>query len=219
MMLVFASLTTSDKIQLTIAAITGVAALAALAGLALSQANERRRSQPIVIAHEAVERHFARETNAMWSSRRTSRVRAAGPAFNVRFGVEFGGVRHPYRLSVDDPESGNVQRVLRPGDRRPSDSAWPILLTSLAIWGRAADSVAAGKAGSLDADCVYCGTKAPTGRRGKRATQAAGRRSSTSSESVFPACGISATHTDARRPPSTTSCGNVRPSRNCARSA
>jgi hypothetical protein len=78
-----------------------------------------------------------------------------GPAFNVRFGVKFGGVRHPYRLSTDDPESGNVQRVLRPGDRRPRDGAWPILLTSLAIWGRAADSVAAGKPGSLDADRVY----------------------------------------------------------------
>ncbi len=150
-----AALTTSDKIQLAIAVITGVAALTALAGLALSQANERRRSQPIVIAHEATERRFAREKNAMWVVEAYLTSEGGGPAFNVRFGVEFGGVRYPYRLSIDDPESGNVQRVVRSGDRRPSDGAWPILLTSLAIWGRAADSVAAGKPDSLDAGRVY----------------------------------------------------------------
>jgi hypothetical protein len=108
-----------------------------------------------VIAHEAAERHFARERNAMWVVEAYLTSEGGGPAFNVRFGVGFGGVRYPYRLSIDDPESGNVQRVLRPGDRRPSDGAWPVLLTSLAIWGRAADSIAAGKAGSLDADRVY----------------------------------------------------------------
>lgn len=155
MTFVLAALTTSDKIQLTIAVITGVAALTALAGLALSQSNERRRSQPIVIAHEAAERHFAREKNAMWVVEAYLTSEGGGPAFNVRFGVEFGGVRYPYRLSIDDPESGNIQRVLRPGDRRPSDGTWPVLLTSLAIRGRAADSVAAGKPGSLDADRVY----------------------------------------------------------------
>lgn len=91
----------------------------------------------------------------MWVVEACLTSEGGGPAFNVRFGVEFAGVRYPYRLSVDDPESGNVQRVLRPSDRRPGDGARPILLTSLAIWGRAADSVAAGKAGSLDADRVY----------------------------------------------------------------
>lgn len=148
-------LTTSDQIQLAIALIAGIAAITALVGLATSQANERRRGQPIVIAHEHVSRRFAGDHGGMWTVRAYLTSEGGGPAFNVRFGVDFGGVRYPYRLTIDDPDSGNVQRVIRPGVQRPEEGSLPILLTSLAIWGRAADSVAKEGAGQLDAGRMY----------------------------------------------------------------
>lgn len=148
-------LSTSDQIQLAIAVITGVAVLLALAGLALTQSNERRRNQPIVIAHEAAGRRFAKERDAMWTVEAYLTSEGGGAAFNVRFGVEFDGVRYPHRLTIDDPDGGNVQRVLRPSERRPPTESWPILLTSLAIWGRAADSLANDRPGTLDANRAY----------------------------------------------------------------
>ena len=56
--------TTSDGIQLTNAGIAGIATFAALLNLRLTQANERRRNQPIVIAHESGGRRFAHNSDA-----------------------------------------------------------------------------------------------------------------------------------------------------------
>ena len=152
-----AGLSTKEALDVSVAAGTGLAAVAALIGVWFSQANERRRSQPIVIAHETSSRRFARdsENGAAWVVEAYLTSEGDGPAFNVRYGVEFVGVRYPYRLSVEDPESGNVQRVLRAGERRPERGSWPVLLTSLAIWGRAADSIEAGRPDTLDAERVY----------------------------------------------------------------
>ena len=91
----------------------------------------------------------------MWTVEAYLTSEGGGPAFNVRFGVEFVGVRYPYRSRIEDPESGNIQRVIRPGERHPGAGAWPIALTSLAIWGRAAESIESGKRGTLDAARVY----------------------------------------------------------------
>lgn len=151
-----ATLTTAEWIEVAVAAGTGLAALVALTGLWLTQSNERRRSQPVVIAHEAAQRQFARAgSEAMWTVEAYLTSEGGGPAFNVRFGVEFVGVRYPYRSRIEDPESGNIQRVIRPGERHPGAGAWPIALTSLAIWGRAAESIESGKRGTLDAARVY----------------------------------------------------------------
>jgi hypothetical protein len=145
------ALTTTEQIQLAIAGITALAALTALANVAVNVLNERRRGQPIVIAHEERERHFSSSALVpAWVVDSYITAEGGGPAFNVRFGVEFSGVRYPYRLSIDDPESGNVQRVLRSGERRPEKASWPILIDSVSMWGRAAES-----GGDLDAKRIY----------------------------------------------------------------
>lgn len=145
------ALSSSDQIQIGIAAITGLATLIALVNVAITRANERRRGQPIVIAHEADGRRFAPTPSLeMWVVDAYLTSEGGGPAFNVRFGVEFAGVRYAYRFSADDPEDGNVQRILRAGDRRPESGAWRILIDSLSMMGRAADD-----RGDLDANRVY----------------------------------------------------------------
>jgi len=65
----------------------------------------------------------------------------SGPAaFNVRFGVEYGGVRFPYKVDIDDPDAGNIQRVVQPGSRLPGDPAesFPVLISSQDLWHTAA---------------------------------------------------------------------------------
>lgn len=148
---------TSDWIQVVIASITGAATLAALANVLITRANERRRTQPIVIAHEAGSRRFARdsETGASWVVDSYLTSEGGGPAFNVRFGVEFAGVRYAYRLDAGDSPLGNLQRVLPAGQRRPEAGDWPILIPSLGLWGRAADTLNQGRPGALDAERVY----------------------------------------------------------------
>ncbi|WP_445152519.1 hypothetical protein [Baekduia sp. Peel2402] len=152
------SLTSSDWIQVTIAGITGMATLAALANLLLARANERRRNQPVVIAHEAGSgRRFAHSNDAgvAWVVDAYLTSEGGGPAFNVRFGVEFAGVRYPYRLDVNDPDSGNLQRVLRPGDQRPERGAWSIPIPFLSMPGRIGDARSADKPDTVDKQRVY----------------------------------------------------------------
>jgi hypothetical protein len=145
------ALTASEKLQLAATIIAAIAAVIALVNVAVARANERRRSQPIVIAHEAGEREFASSSSrAAWVVNSYVTSEGPGPAFNVRFGVEFAGVRYPYRLTSEDPEAGSIQRVLRPGEQRPAGGSWPILIDSLSMWGRAAQSD-----GDLDSKRVY----------------------------------------------------------------
>lgn len=146
-------LSSSDWIQLAIAIITAIAALTALANVWIAMVNERRRRQPIVIAHEHNSRRFAPTSSAaVWVVDAYLSSEGAGAAYNVRFGVEFNGVRYPYRLTIDDPDAGNIQRVLRAGERRPASESWPILIDSLSLWGRASESE---QPGDLDAKRVY----------------------------------------------------------------
>jgi hypothetical protein len=73
------------------------------------------------------------------------RLASGPPAFNVRFGVEFGGVRFPYRLRPEDPQGGNYQRVLQSGTRQPreGDQSFPIPISSEDMWAAATSSVSA----------------------------------------------------------------------------
>lgn len=147
------NLTTAEWIQVASTAIPGIAASAAVLAVVVNIRNERRRTQPIVIAHEWSSRRFsASQSPAAWVVEAYLTSEGAGPAFNVRFGVEFNGVRYPYRLRPEDPESGAIQRVLAPRERRPPVDSWPILVDSLTLWGRAAESK---QPGDLDAKRTY----------------------------------------------------------------
>lgn len=110
-------------------------AIAGFVQLFLTQANERRRTQGIVIAHEARGRHSGERGNFSVKSYVTNE--GQGPAFNVRFGVSVYGVRYPFRLEEDDPLSGNRQRVIRALERRPNTDGWLIGVPLLAVAGGA----------------------------------------------------------------------------------
>lgn len=98
----------------------------------MAAVNERKRAQPIVIAHEEHGRTFSNDPGHFAVGGYVTNE-ASGHAFNVRFGVEMGGVRYPQKHAVDDPDSGNVHRVLRPGERRPTGGSWPILIPQLSL--------------------------------------------------------------------------------------
>lgn len=135
------ALTASEKIQLAATIIAALAALIALASVKVAQATEQRRSQPIVIAHEAGQREFApSDSPAVWVVSVYLTSEGGGPAFNVRFGVEFAGVRYPYRAGSEDPDAGHIQRVVPASQRRPEDGSWAIPIDSLSMWGRAAQA-------------------------------------------------------------------------------
>jgi hypothetical protein len=112
------------------------AAIAGVAQLFLTQANERRRTQGIVIAHEARGRHYG-ESGNNFSVKVYVTNEGQGPAFNVRFGVSVYGVRYPFRLEEDDPLSGNRQRVIRAMERRPEKDGWLIGIPGLSVVGGA----------------------------------------------------------------------------------
>jgi len=73
------------------------------------------------------------------------------PAFNIRFGVEYGGTRFPYKMEVDDPDEGNYQRVVPPGERLPErqEHSIRILIASEDVW------ASANANGDLDEGRVY----------------------------------------------------------------
>jgi hypothetical protein len=120
-------MTTPETLQLA-------AVLVAGAGFAFREYNaariERKRSQPLVLAHEDSPLTFARSGPA-WEAHAHIRNEGGGNAFNVRFGVQLRGVRFAFRLDNDDPPNGNRQRVVRAGE---SSAVMPIRLGSLDMW-------------------------------------------------------------------------------------
>jgi hypothetical protein len=118
--------------------IGGTAAVAALLFAAwqvwLTFGNERRRVQPIVIAHETESRRF-REGRSGWSFKAYLQNSGQGSAFNLRFGVEVEGVRWPYRMQDEDPPSGNRQRVVEPLARLPDDGDFEIGVSTVELIG------------------------------------------------------------------------------------
>jgi ABC-2 type transport system ATP-binding protein len=115
-------LTTTEKIQLVIASITALAALIALANVLVQLRHERRRTQPIAVAHEAGSRRLAPTSSpAAWVVDAYLTSEGAGPAFNVRFGVEFVGVRYPYRLRLTSSDRYREETVVPgAGDEFPA---------------------------------------------------------------------------------------------------
>ena len=117
----------------SVAVVVGV--IAAIAQIILAQANERRRTQGIVIAHETRSRRLAEAGG--WKVEAAITNEGQGPAYNVRFGVSAYGIRYPFRLEEADLLSGNRQRVLRPQQRIPERDGWPIPVPGLNLFGGA----------------------------------------------------------------------------------
>jgi hypothetical protein len=96
---------------------------------------DRRRSKPIVVAHEERPRHFANGVlQTAWVVDAYLTGEGKQDAFNVRFGVQMHGVRFAFRMRPDDPGTGNRQRVIRPGERRPAKGAWEVVIPQTSIW-------------------------------------------------------------------------------------
>lgn len=123
----------SDAIQLGIGVVAVLALLVTALNAWVAVISERKRTQPIVIAHEAHGRQFSSDAG-FWAVGAYATNEGGGPAFNVRFGVEFRGVRYPYKLRTEDPNTGNIQRVIRQDEQRPSGGHWSILIDSTSMW-------------------------------------------------------------------------------------
>jgi hypothetical protein len=81
--------------------------------------NERKRSQPVVIAHDAGARQFGNPgtPNTLLPTYLTND--GGGNAFNVRFGIDFDGVRYAWKYAPEDSDAGSYQRVVHAGARLP----------------------------------------------------------------------------------------------------
>ena len=77
---------------------------------------ERRRTQPIVIAHEENGPSFG---SGVWSAELCLTSDGASAAFNLRFGIELRGIRFAYMLDPADHPRGNPEAVLAAGSRLP----------------------------------------------------------------------------------------------------
>ena len=138
-----AALTTLQEVGIAVGAVTAVGLLAlAAVNIWLSITNERKRTQPIVIAHEVRSRHLAHDLGRFGAPtgggyfvvdiRLTNH--GEGTAFNVRFGVEFQGVRIPYKHEPSHHHAGSVYRVLGAGDQLPpTGGSWPLKVDALIL--------------------------------------------------------------------------------------
>lgn len=85
--------------------------------------NERKRTQPVVIAHDAGGRQFGDQGNPNTVLPTYLTNEGGGNAFNVRFGVDFDGVRYAWKFAAEDSDDGSNQRVVRVGARLPEGAA------------------------------------------------------------------------------------------------
>jgi hypothetical protein len=81
--------------------------------------NERKRSQPVVIAHDAGARQFGNPGNPNTLLPTYLTNDGGGNAFNVRFGIDFDGVRYAWKYAPEDSDVGSYQRVVHAGGRLP----------------------------------------------------------------------------------------------------
>jgi hypothetical protein len=112
------------------------------AGIWSALTSERRRTQPIVVAHAVGERRFADRGDGQFLDAYLTNE-GEGAAFNVHFGVDYRGVRFPWKFSEQDPDTGTRQRVVRAGTRLPEDEnalfAIPIPYARAALGGEETD--------------------------------------------------------------------------------
>ena len=132
-----ATLTTLQKVELVAVIVVGVGGLVIAAVNAwLAIANERKRTQPIVIASQDGPRRSIEHSNrSAFDVYMTNE--GTGAAFNVRFGVELHGVRIPYKHDPNDPYA-SVYPIVKPGQRLPG-SSWPLEFDRLYLLSKIAD--------------------------------------------------------------------------------
>lgn len=115
-----------------VAILIGAGLLVAIWQVLITQSNERKRNQPIVIAHEDRGRSFDALAGG-WTVEAHATNEGAGPAFNVRWGVSYFGVRYAFRMEDDDPFPGNRQRVVHPRGSFPPEGATRIVIPSVEL--------------------------------------------------------------------------------------
>ncbi len=86
------------------------------------------------MAHQAGERRFV-ERSGRFAVDTFLTNEGTGAAFNVRFGVEFHGVRFPYKHAPEDDQAGTVYRVVGSGKRLPDPGSWPLEVEALVLLG------------------------------------------------------------------------------------
>lgn len=128
--------------------ITGAGVVIAAAAVVVREAHaarlERKRAQPVVIAHEASAP--ALDDRGGWYAVVNLTNEGTGSAFNVTFGIELRGVRFPFRMDRDDRGRGDRRTVVRTGE---DTEQFPIRMTSVEMF-----DVAALKLGSGDMDAT-----------------------------------------------------------------
>lgn len=134
--MLFATLTTLQKVGIIVGVGVGIGGLlAAVMNVWLSVVNERKRTQPIVMTHQIGVRRFSERTHRFAVDVYITNE-GSGAAFNVQFGVEFHGIRIPYKHASEDHRAGSVYRVLGPEKRLPSTASWVLELDPLLFLGR-----------------------------------------------------------------------------------
>lgn len=94
----------------------------------LQQLRERRRARPVVITTEVQRRRIAEGPKASVSND------SAVAAFNVRYGVNMGGVHIPWTHSKAAVKASRVN-VLPPGQREPAQGGAEIFIPDYALFG------------------------------------------------------------------------------------
>jgi hypothetical protein len=134
-----AALTGLQEAGIVVGAVTAVGVLIFAAVNAwLAVANERKRTQPIVMVNQVGGRRFV-EGSKRFAVDVFLRNEGTGAAFNLRFGVEFHGVRIPYKHDSGDHHAGSVHRVLGSGGRLPETGSWPLEIDQLFFLSKLSD--------------------------------------------------------------------------------
>ena len=103
--------------------ITGVAGtLVGVVGMWVAVSTMWERRQPIVIAHEGQHLQHDEDTGG-WVAVAYLTNESGPAAFNVRFGLEYEGVRFPFKRSRLAPPEGSYERVVKAEGRVPDEAA------------------------------------------------------------------------------------------------
>ena len=129
-----------------------------LANVLLTQANERRRSQPIVVTHEEQSRMFAGE--GIWNVKVRVTNEGPTPAFNVRYGVSYFAARSPSGSSRRIRSAATAIGSCIPASRCGPSSQFRASI-SLAVQARRSGH-------PRRTPSIGRGSRTPEGRRGRR---------------------------------------------------
>jgi hypothetical protein len=128
----------------------------------------------------------------------------SGAAFKVRFGVEFHGVRFPYKHAHDDHHTGSVNRVVRAGDRLPADPRRSLRIEVAAL------TLVGERGAPAPGRVFWLDMRTPKAGSGRRGTPATAPSDSASSGSETVACASGESSADARRRCTTASLWSTR---------